>query len=127
MDFGAALKADQVSENKKPVIGTTFYAAPEKFIGMIDQRTDIYALGMTLYALLSGKDPSRPPYTIFPLRKVNPELSPELEHIISKCMERDPASRYQNIDEMLEDLERIPKASPKPKGPNVFRRLFSKK
>ncbi len=127
IDFGSAIKSSQTTENNGPLLGTTFFTAPEKYTGMIDERTDIYALGMTLYTLLTGKDPSLPPYTLFPLRKVNPELSQEFEHIIAKCMERDPACRYQNTEELLADLNKIDKTSSKPKKPGVIRRLFSRK
>ena len=93
---------------------------------MIDKRTDIYALGMTLYALVIGKDPSQPPYAIYPIRQKNPHVSLGLEYIIGKCMERNPEDRYQDLREMQYDLDHIDKLSQKLARKRGIRWFFSR-
>lgn len=107
IDFGTAreYKAEGVSDTV--CLGTMGYAAPEQFGGMgqTDARTDIYSLGVTLYHLITGVDPSKPPYEIKPICEINPHLSSGLEQVILKCVQRNPANRYQNCEELLYALE----------------------
>lgn len=126
IDFGTAYEYGPNNNVDTTCLGTTFYAAPEKFGGVIDNRTDIYALGMTIYSLITGKDPSEPPYAIYPIRKINSNLSYGLEYIIGKCTARDPKARYQNTKEILFDLNNISKLSSRLKKRSYIRRLFSK-
>lgn len=107
-------------------IGKAYYTAPEKYgSGKIDQRTDIYSVGVTLYSIITGNDPSKPPYMIYPIRKVNPALSKGFEYIIAKCMEPNPEDRYQNTDELLFDLHNIDKMTYKLDHPSFFKRLLN--
>lgn len=111
IDFGTARNIDSGAPDTL-CLGTAYYAAPETFAsGHIDQRTDIYSLGVTMYSIITGSDPSIPPYMIYPIRKVNPSLSTGFEYIISKCIERDPKDRYQSMQELLFDLQNIDKIS----------------
>ncbi|MBQ1399627.1 MAG: protein kinase [Lachnospiraceae bacterium] len=126
IDFGTALEYSAYPDEDTARIGTTYYAAPEKYEGVIDKRTDIYALGMTLYALVIGKDPSQPPYAIYPIRQKNPHVSLGLEYIIGKCMERNPEDRYQDLREMQYDLDHIDKLSQKLARKRGIRRFFSR-
>ncbi|MDR1357946.1 MAG: hypothetical protein LBJ48_01120, partial [Coriobacteriales bacterium] len=71
-----------------------------------DARTDVYNLGATMYHLVTGHNPSEPPYVMHPIRQWDPSLSSGLEAIIVKCTRRDPADRYQSMAELLFDLER---------------------
>lgn len=116
IDFGTAREYKGANSKDTIPLGTPGYAAPEQYndpsrqyqTGVTDARTDIYSLGVTLYHLITGKDPTRPPYDILPIRQVNPNLSPALESIIIKCTQRDPDKRFQSAAEMLWALKEIP-------------------
>ena len=83
------------------------YAAPEQYggHGQTDARTDIYCLGATMYHLVTGHNPSTPPYEMYPIRQWNPMLSSGLEEIIIKCTQRNPNDRYQSCAELLYALD----------------------
>jgi eukaryotic-like serine/threonine-protein kinase len=101
------------------VTGTLPYMSPEQLRGReVDPRTDIYALGVVLYEMSTGRRPftaeispqliddilnSPPPLP----REVNPKISPKLEEIILKCLEKDPEDRYQTAKEIAVDLRRM--------------------
>ena len=87
-------------------LGTRGYAAPEQYGGMgqTDARTDIYGLGMTMYHLLTGRDPEVLAEDPKPIRQYEPALTAGLEKIVSKCVEQDPKKRFQNCDALLKAL-----------------------
>lgn len=125
IDFGVSQKIES-DLNDTVHLGTSFYTAPEIFgTGKVDQRTDIYAVGVTLYSIVTGSDPSKPPYMIYPIRKVNSKLSKGFEYIISKCMEPNPEDRYQSANELLSDLQNIDKINYKLNHPSLFKRISS--
>ncbi len=107
IDFGTAREFKEKNLADTTCLGTVGYAAPEQFGGMgqTDARTDIYCLGATLYHLVTGLNPSEPPYEIKPIRQVNPGLSSGLERILLKCTQRNPADRYQSAAELMYALE----------------------
>lgn len=106
IDFGIAREYKQESAADTTYIGTKGYAAPEQFgKAQTDARTDIYALGVTMYHLLTGKSPYEPPYEFVPVRQLVPGLSHGIEYILNKCVRPEPADRYQSIDELLDDLD----------------------
>lgn len=107
IDFGIAREYKEYAAHDTRALGTQGYAAPEQFggQGQTDARTDIYGLGTTLYHLVTGYNPSEPPYEIFPIRHWNPSLSQGLERIIWKCIQRNPKDRYQSCAEILYALE----------------------
>lgn len=107
IDFGAAREFKEKNMSDTCCLGTNGYAAPEQFGGMgqTDARTDIYCLGTTMYHLLTGHNPSKPPYEIYPITKWNPGLSTGLERIVQKCTRRNPEERYQTVRELRYDLE----------------------
>ena len=108
IDFGIAREYKQESSADTTYIGTKGYAAPEQFgKAQTDARTDIYALGVTMYHLLTGKSPYEPPYQFVPARQLVPELSHGVEYILNKCVQPEPADRYQSVDELLDDLNHI--------------------
>lgn len=102
IDFGAAREYKDYAEDDTRCLGTKGYAAPEQYggAGQTDERTDIYNLGATMYHLVTGKDPSRPPYEMKPIRAWNRSLSTGLEKIIRICTRNDPDERYQTADEL---------------------------
>lgn len=107
IDFGTAreFKSDRVEDTT--CLGTQGYAAPEQFggRGQTDARTDIYCLGATMYHLVTGHNPAKPPYEMYPIRQWNPNLSSGLEQIILKCTRKNPEDRYQNCAELMYALD----------------------
>ncbi|WP_035765584.1 serine/threonine-protein kinase [Butyrivibrio sp. NC2002] len=107
IDFGTAREYKEQGKDDTICLGTRGYAAPEQFggLGQTDERTDIYCLGTTMYHLLTGHNPSEPPYEIKPIRQWNPDFSQGLERIILKCTEPNPENRYSSCEEVLYDLK----------------------
>lgn len=99
-------------------IGTPHYMSPEQARGMeLDDRSDIYSLGATLYHLLTGQPPFEGKSAAVVMMKhieeqlpspqeMNPEISDEICVIIGKMMMKDPEDRYPNCFELVADLER---------------------
>jgi serine/threonine-protein kinase len=120
IDFGIAAKsgARRLTFAKlTQAMGTPDYIAPEQVKGKRgDGRSDIYALGVMLYEMLTGEVPFKGsnPFAIMndrllnnpiPPRELNPGLSAELQEIIYRAIERDPKNRYARAREMALDLE----------------------
>jgi eukaryotic-like serine/threonine-protein kinase len=120
IDFGIAMKEDArrlTFANLSPTLGTPDYIAPEQVKGQRgDQRSDIYALGIMLYEMLTGRVPFTGPNPFAVMnervlneppspRSINAEISPELEEILYRALERDPRHRYATAHEMARDLE----------------------
>ena len=103
------------------VIGTLRYMSPEQPLGqrvLVDQRTDIYSLGVTLYELLTFKKAfgGETPREIIrqvcfdepvSIRRLSPRVPEDLETIVLKAMAKNPADRYQSARELADDLERF--------------------
>lgn len=109
IDFGTAREFKGYKIEDTTCLGTRGYAAPEQYGGKgeTDARTDIYSLGVTLYHLVTGHNPSKPPYEMKPIRQWNRQLSTGLEAIIIRCTKNNPNERYQSCEEMLYDLNNI--------------------
>lgn len=125
VDFGIVRIYDLMKNRDTCWLGTKGYAAPEQYGGcqQTDARTDIFGLGMTMHHLVTGVDPKQPPYETKPICQINPDLPKGLEYIISKCIQPNPDDRYQNCDELMDDLNNymnLPKKS-------FLGKLFGKK
>jgi serine/threonine protein kinase len=107
IDFGTAREYKNDSSSDTTYLGTCGYAAPEQFgrKGQSDFRTDIYCLGATMYHLLTGHNPSKVPYQMYPLTTWNSTLSKGLEAIITKCTQNNPNDRFQSVAELKKALE----------------------
>ncbi len=118
MDFGLARKiADDGMTQTGALIGTMDYMSPEQALGKeLDERSDIFALGLIFYELLTGKMPfkadsalasliKRTQERAAPVSSHDPAIPPTLSGIVSKCLERDAALRYKTVAEVLADLE----------------------
>lgn len=123
IDFGIAREYKEQQIQDTVSLGTKGYAAPEQFggNGQTDARTDIYSLGVTLYHLVTGKNPSEPPYQLYPIRYWNSSLSSGFEKVIIKCTQLNPKDRYQNCGELMYALENYEKED------DVYRRGLKKK
>ena len=106
IDLGIARRYKPGNPADTVVLGTRGYAAPEQFDpqGQSDARTDIYALGVTLYRLITGHGPDEQPFEIRPIRTWDPTLSEGLEKVIWRCTRPDPEARYQSCAELSFDL-----------------------
>lgn len=136
-DFGLARVAEQSDVSlTTDIVGTLGYMAPEMFRGETCPQSDIYGLGITLYELLT-KHPaiersSRQQMieqithgSVIPLRKLNPEISRDLETIILKAIAPDPRHRYKNASNLSDDLNRYLKNRPiRARRVNLFERLW---
>jgi len=116
-DFGLASAVDPSELSRSgEVVGTPRYMAPEQLRGAADARSDVYALGLTLYELLTllpafdpadrsrgrdgrqaGREPLRP-------RKIDPAVPRDLETIVLKCLAHEPSRRYQTAAALAADL-----------------------
>lgn len=104
IDFGIAREYKEQNLADTTVLGTKGYAPPEQYSGQTDQRSDIFALGMTMHHLLTGVDP-RNGEAYAPVRQWNPEISEGLESIVDKCVQPAAENRYQTCADLLYDLE----------------------
>lgn len=108
VDFGIARSF--APQQKGTMIGTEGYAPPEQYKGIADARGDIYALGATLHHLGTGNDPrSETPFTFAqrPPKKLNPMLTEGFEELILKAVNYNADDRYQNVDEVRKELDRL--------------------
>ncbi len=120
LDFGVAHIVDTARlTTEGRVVGTPFYMAPEQLLGKeIDARTDIYALGVVLYEMLSSQMPFAAKelealgYQIVnvdppALTEIAPEVPSDIGAVVHKAMAKNPVDRYQSMSEMLQDLKVI--------------------
>lgn len=138
MDFGLACDSETADQIKQENLkGTPAYMAPEqmaKLFGQIeklDQRIDVYSLGVTFYELLTGRLPFDNVTNLkslkhmlttdtIPVRKVNRTIPSDLEIIVMKCLEKHPIQRYFSAWDLVEDLRRFAAGEPICAHPNTF-------
>ena len=117
MDFGLARSMEETQFTQVGmVLGTLDYMSPEQATGdAVDQRSDIYSLGLILYELLAGERPFKGESSMNRLtarlhkpapdpRLACADLEPYLANVVLRCLERDPKQRYQDVDAVLADL-----------------------
>jgi len=102
IDFGIARAIHQDSNTQQTIIGTLIYTPLEQLQGKAEARSDIYALGVTMHHLISGVEPM--PLSCEPLIDIVPSVSPELNNIVMKAVQENPADRHSGAKEMLEAL-----------------------
>jgi hypothetical protein len=131
MDFGIARSIEAEATQTSSIVGTPAYMSPEQAEGKpVDARTDIYALGLILYEIFTGRLPfhadtrvglvhkqihETPP----PARSVDPYLPIFLDRAIEKCLEKNPKKRFQSVAELEAALEEqaipeLPEGEPVP-------------
>ena len=118
-DFGVAKMAEGHTTMTGQMIGTPAFMPPEQFTGAtIDGRADIFSLGVVLYWMATGEQPfpgeslTAVSYKVVhtepvPPSKLNPSVPPGLENIILKCLQKNPAERYQTGEELARDLGQL--------------------
>jgi tetratricopeptide (TPR) repeat protein len=118
MDFGLAktVASDGLTQTGM-MIGTMEYMSPEQAMGSeLDARSDIFAMGLIFYEMLTGNMPYKAESAIaslvkrtqeraVPLSEVDPSVPSAVSQIVSKCLERDPKNRYASVQELLDDLD----------------------
>ena len=119
MDFGLAriAKAGESTMSAESILGTPHYISPEQAQGGVelDARTDVYSLGVVIYELLVGQVPytGDTPYVIVhkhiydpppPPTQVNPNISPAVEAVILKALEKEPKDRYPTANALVDAL-----------------------
>lgn len=105
VDFGIARYFAKNSSHDTQALGTPGYAAPEQYGGgQSDQTSDVYALGANLHQMLTGVNPGDSPFRFDPLRRHCPEISPEFEKAIAKCVELDQVRRPESVMEIREEI-----------------------
>jgi serine/threonine-protein kinase len=142
MDFGIAREVDRAGQTMSGLVeGTPSYMAPEQARGEVhklDRRTDVYSLGATLYDLLAGRPPFIGETSVdvlvalaledpLPLRKLDAGIPVDLETIVMKCLEKEPASRYESAKALADDLERYLAGEPIGARPATLVYLLAKK
>ena len=120
-DFGIAkaVNSATIVDNTEGIIGSVHYFSPEQARGgYVDEKSDIYSLGIVMYEMLTGKVPfdGDNPVNIA-LMHINGEMTPPsqvvsgvppaLEHIIMKCTDKYPVNRYASADELIEALNNL--------------------
>ncbi len=124
MDFGLAkLKGVSRLTKEGSTVGTAGYMSPEQIQGGdADHRSDIFALGVLLYEMMTGQLPFKGvhetaiAYEIVnvdaaPMSAVKNDISPELDHIVLECLEKEPSERYQSTAEIAKELKRFKRES----------------
>ncbi|UCE19574.1 MAG: protein kinase [Gemmatimonadota bacterium] len=124
MDFGLAKLRGQTKLTKEgTTLGTIAYMSPEQTRGEeVDRRSDIWSIGAVLYEMITGQLPFKGDYEQAVMYSIINEIPEpitglrtgvplEVEKIITKCLDKDPSTRYQHVEELIVDLRRFSKES----------------
>ena len=120
VDFGLAKLSGRTQLTKEgTTIGTISYMSPEQTQGAeVDHRTDIWALGVIFYEMITGKQPFRGDYeqavmySILheepePMATLSSEAPVELTRMVDQCLQKEPSARYQQVDQLTVDLRQL--------------------
>jgi serine/threonine protein kinase len=122
-DFGIALANADMNQkltSAGEMVGTPGYLPPELLLGKaVDQRSDVYALGVVLFEMLTGRTPfsDASVYKLMldvvqtevpDVREINSDIDPGVAAILAKMLIKDPAKRYQSMAELITDLDKHP-------------------
>jgi serine/threonine protein kinase len=139
------ISAEQTREGT--IVGTAAYMSPEQARGQtLDSRSDLFSFGIVLYEMITGKAPFKGSTRMdtltaiirempLPAIDLNPDIPPELQRIVTKCLEKDPAERYQDTRDLAVDLKHLiretdsqPQRRPEDSGVSVpaGRRIFQR-
>lgn len=140
-DFGLAKRTD-VEESRTrtgQVLGTLRYMAPEQITDSkhVDERTDVYGLGATMYQCLTGLPPFSGTEMLMIFDKIKnqlpvlprlilAEINPDLESVCMKCLQKDKRDRYQSAAELAKDLERYLANEPLQNSGSTWRRSIAR-
>jgi serine/threonine protein kinase len=125
MDFGIARSMDAMTRLTGSMVGTPAYMAPEQVAGkQVDFRTDIYSLGLILYEMFTGRPAFQADNTVAialkqmresprPPHELRPTIPFAIESAILKCLEKDPAARFQSVAQLADAL-RAPASGAQP-------------
>ncbi|MEW6355833.1 MAG: DUF2157 domain-containing protein [Planctomycetota bacterium] len=136
LDFGLARRREETSE---AVRGTFLYMAPEQFLSpkIVDETTDVYALGVILYELLTGTKPPAPSNesslqawadrTFAAPREIKPDIPEKLQRIFLQACEQSQDNRYKTARLFAEDLDRFARGEPISARPTRYGRLVEER
>lgn len=122
-DFGLVKVEESGLTQTGDFVGTLRYMSPERFAGQCDARSDIYALGITIYELLAGRPAYASPDQFslleqirntdpLPLRQIDKRIPRDLETIVAKAIQKEPSRRYQQAADLEADLQRYLSGEP---------------
>ena len=120
IDFGIARLFKPGQRQDTMLLGTQGYAAPEQYGGgQSDARSDVYALGATLFSLLTGQDPAQlaPMRALPAVREYRPDVSPHLESIVLRATRMNAGERWQDTQELRQAIATVA-LGPTPPAPN---------
>jgi serine/threonine-protein kinase len=126
MDFGIARMAEapEAMTQAGLIVGTPHYMSPEQVKGgQLDPRSDVYAVGVLLYEMLVGRRPFESSSLTGvltahiteaprPLSELRPDVGPQINAIVMRCLSKDPKQRYSDAGELLHDLDQVQVTAP---------------